>query len=109
MARKLTLAEQETIITRAADEKEWLVYTCDPAVKKRLLKLTKTLGLSLTIVDEWGVEAKVPMSCVRFMTPVIVSAQERANQVARGRRLGAARKAEAAQRRAEAYERAAAG
>ncbi len=102
MPRRLSRAEQETIITRAADEKEWHVYSCDPAVKRRLVKLTTALGISLSIVDEWGVEARLPISCVRFMTPVVVSAQERANQVARGRRLGAAKKEEAAQRRARA-------
>ena len=59
MARKLSRAEQETVITRCADEDEWLVYTCDPAVKKRLIKLTTVLGISLSIVDEWGVQGQV--------------------------------------------------
>ncbi len=107
MARRLSRAEQETIITRAADEKEWHVYSCDPAVKRRLVKLTTALGISLSIVDEWGVEARLPISCVRFMTPVFVSAQERANQVARGRRLAAATKAQRSEASQEACEQAA--
>ena len=104
MARRLSRAEQETIITRAADEKEWHVYSCDPAVKRQLLKLTKTLGLSLTIVDEWGVEARLPVSCVRFMSPIVISAQERASRAARAVRLAAANKAKRAEVGQEACE-----
>jgi hypothetical protein len=88
--RGLSRAEQETVITRTADEKEWLVYTCDPAMKRRLVKLTKTLGLSLSIVDEWGVEVRLPVSCVRFQVPQRLSAQEIDRRREQGRRLGAA-------------------
>ena len=104
MARRLTRAEQETVITRCADEKEWLVYTCDPAVKRRLVKLTKTLGLSLTIVDEWGVEVRLPRSCVRFQEPQRLSAQEIERRREHGRRIAAANKAKRSEVGQEACE-----
>jgi hypothetical protein len=107
MPRRLTRAEQETVITRCADENEWLVYTCDPAVRRRLEKFTSAHGFSLTIVDEWGVEARLPVSCVRFMSPIVISAQERANRSARAGRLAAANKAKRSEVGQEACERAA--
>ena len=102
MPRKLSREEQETVITRCADENEWLVYTCDPAVRRRLEKFTSAHGFSLTIVDQYGVEARLPVSCVRFMSPIVISAQERANRAARAGRLAAATKA----KRSEAEEEA---
>ncbi len=107
MPRRLSRAEQETIITRAADEKEWHVYSCDPAVKRQLAKITQAHGISTTIVDEWGVEVKLPLLCVRFMSPIVISAQERANRAARAGRLAAANRAKRSEVGEEACERAA--
>ena len=91
MPRRLTREEQETIISRTADEDGWNVYTCDPVVKRRLSRLAIKLGVSPTIIDRDGVEFTLPLMCVRFMTPVVVSAQEKANRRERGKRLAAAR------------------
>ncbi len=93
MSHRLTRTEQETVITRSADETEWTVYTCDPVVKRRLAKITSALGISPSIVDQHGVEVRLPLACVRFTAPVVVSAQEKAKQVERGKRLAAARTA----------------
>jgi hypothetical protein len=93
MPYRLTRAEQETVITRSPDEAEWTVYTCDPAVNRRLAKITSAIGVSPSIVDQYGVEVRLPLSCLRLTTPVVVSAQERARRVERGKRLAAARTA----------------
>lgn len=109
MPHRLTREEQETIITRTADQSGWVVYTCDPVVKRRLKRIATAIGVSPTIVDRYGVEYLLPLSCVRFTTPVVVSAQEKAKQVERGKRLAAARAMRASTRsrvrEGEGYER----
>ena len=91
MPRPLPRSERETIISRTADQKEWLVYTTDPVVKRRLARITTAIGISATEVEGSGLQVRLPLSCVRFTTPIVVSAQERANRVERGRQLAAAR------------------
>jgi hypothetical protein len=90
MAHKLTRAEQETIITRTADQSEWIVYSCDPAMKRRLAKLAETLGISPAIRDRDSVEYLLPLSCISLRAPLQVSEEQRAKQVEHGRRLQAA-------------------
>ena len=94
MPQRLTRAEQETVITRSADETEWTVYTCDPVVKRRLAKITSALGIPASIVDQYGVEARLPISCVRFQVTRRLSAEERDRRREHGRRLAAAQAAE---------------
>jgi len=90
MTYRLTRAEQETVITRSADEREWTVYTCDPAVKRRLAKITRAIGVSPSIVDQYGVEVRLPLSCVKFQSTQRLSAEERERRREQGRRLAAA-------------------
>ena len=107
MPQRLTRAEQETVITRSADETEWTVYTCDPVVKRRLAKITSALGISPSIVDQYGVEARLPTSCVRFQVTRRLSADERERRRDHGRRLAAANRARPSAAGEESCERAA--
>ncbi len=52
--------EQETIITRAADEAHWQVYTCDGVMKRRMERLAREQGLEVRRVDRYGIEVEVP-------------------------------------------------
>lgn len=92
----LSRAEQETIITRSADESEWCVYTCDPAVKRRLLRIAKDYSLSVTELGMGGIEIHLPLSCVRIQYPYVCSEQEIERRRDHGRRIAAARMAKRA-------------
>jgi hypothetical protein len=67
--RRLTREEQETIIGRCADEREWDFYTCDPVWKRRLEKFCRAQGIPITIVDRDGIRARVPIGCVKLSRP----------------------------------------
>lgn len=69
--------EQETIITRAADEAHWQVYTCDGVMKRRMERLAREQGLEVRRVDRYGIEVEVPKDWLKIKPPRVVSAQER--------------------------------
>ena len=75
--RVLRRDEQETIIGRMSDEEHWQVYTCDRAVKARMLKLAEKHGLAVRRVDEYGIEVMVPKDWVKFRAPRVVSESQR--------------------------------
>ena len=102
MPRKLSREEQETVITRASDEAEWTVYTSDPVVKRRLARITTAMGISASIVDQDEIQVRLPLTCVRFTTRTVVSAQEKAKRVESGRRLAASRAGRATAEREKA-------
>lgn len=67
--RSLTLAEQETILRRSADEDHWEVYSCNPSMVKKLRRISIQMGLSPTKVDDYGYRFTLPLNAVSFRAP----------------------------------------
>ena len=84
--------EQETILSRMADEDRWQVYTCDRVVKARVLKLAERTGLAVRKVDDVGIVVLVPKEWVRIRAPRAVSEATRERARAMGRERAMARK-----------------
>lgn len=79
---KRTKAEQETHISRAADESNWLVYSCDPVA---IRKLERLYGQGAE-KGEGGRVWSVPLRGVSFRRPkkaVALSPQKRSELAAR--------------------------
>lgn len=75
--RSLTLAERETIIRKADDEDCWSIYTCSPAMAKRVLRMAGRPGVSAEKVDAYGYRFTLPASCIRFVAPRALSDAEK--------------------------------
>lgn len=84
----VTRSERETIITRAADESDWHVFTEDPRVIRRM---EKNHGPGKK-VGALGFEWTVPSACVSLRKPMSINAAARK---ARVKALEAARAARA--------------
>ena len=78
--KSLPRNEQETIIQRCNDDPEWHVYTCDETMKRRLSKILCRLKRNWTEVDEYGVEAQLPISCVRILMRTSLSPEQKAKR-----------------------------
>jgi len=74
----LSRAERETIVTRAADQSEWSVWTEDPRVQ-RILRRRFGPGKK---VGEHALRWTLPPSGVQFRKPVKLSAEQRAKALA---------------------------
>ncbi|CCF85582.1 hypothetical protein [Nitrolancea hollandica] len=66
---RITRAEQETIIRRAADEECWDIYSEDPVMMRRLNTLAETQGITCRPVGDYGVRALIPKSWVKISVP----------------------------------------
>ncbi|MBI4332087.1 MAG: hypothetical protein HY673_12470 [Chloroflexi bacterium] len=64
MGYRLTPAERETVIRRAADERQWSVFTEDPVVIRKLDKL-----FHATEVTTHGKRYKIPLGAISFRQP----------------------------------------
>ena len=84
--------ERETVITYNEQEKAAVVYTCNPALKRKLDGLTiarpDECKLLRRFPDGIGVEYEVPKKWVKVSPPRIMSEEER---VARAEQLRNAR------------------
>lgn len=65
MGYKLTLAERETILRRAADEREWSLFSEDPAVIRKLDRL----GYQATQETAHGKRYRLPSKAISFRRP----------------------------------------
>lgn len=101
MPRKILRCEQETIISRTADEAGWNVYTCDPVMKRRMDKLTSlhTKQVSRREIDRDGNEYTIPLKWVAIRPPKQVSDATRAKLAARGAAVFAANRSAGVQAR----------
>ena len=66
MSYRLKRAEAETIITRAADQRDWHVFTEDPAVIRQLTKKHGPGTPSGTYGQTWT----LPRGCVSLRKPM---------------------------------------
>jgi hypothetical protein len=64
--KRITRAEQETIIRRAADEECWDIYSEDPVMMRRLTKLAATRGITCTSVGDYGVRVLIPKGWLKI-------------------------------------------
>lgn len=61
----LSKAEQETHLTRMADETEWTIYCTDPAALPHFLKLAKQVG-GRVIQDQGGTKIFLPVDAIHI-------------------------------------------
>lgn len=92
--KSLSRNEQETIITRSADEMSWTVYTCDPVMIRRMERLVEKHGVSRREVDEFGREYQLPRTAVKLSIRVGPTDAQRAVMGERLRAITAARRNE---------------
>lgn len=71
MGYRLTPAERETIIRRAADERQWSVFTEDPVVIRKLDRLFQA-----TEVTAHGKRYKLPLGAISFRQPRQLSPEQ---------------------------------
>lgn len=64
MGYRLTPAERETVICRAADERQWSVFTEDPVVIRKLDRLFEAVE-----VTTHGKRYELPLAAISFRRP----------------------------------------
>lgn len=75
--KRLPNCEQETIIGKTREEKEWRIYSCDETFKTRLARVLKRMSRKWKKIDEYGVECTLPPGCIRINPPRELSEEER--------------------------------
>jgi len=66
---KLSRQEQETIVTKAADEGGWTIYTSIPKHARRLSKIAIRWGVSKVSPHPGAISVTLPEKAVRFLGP----------------------------------------
>lgn len=83
----LSRIEQETIISFNEDEKQASVYTCNPALKRKLTELAESRPEDCKLLreypDEVGVEYQIPKKWVKVIPNRILTDEQRAEVAAR--------------------------
>jgi hypothetical protein len=66
---KLSLGERETVIVKTGEDRAWTVYSCEPAMVRKLRKLALAYGVPVRELNFGGVEADLPAKAVALRPP----------------------------------------
>jgi hypothetical protein len=74
----LSQQEQELVISKCADEKQWCCTSSDPMYTRRLRKLAAALNIPVKELNEHTIRVYLPVKCLTLRTPLVLSDEQRA-------------------------------